>query len=83
MRGISWKGHLLLPNRFPRGARLDTKSAASNTAVLWPAFSPSSKLHPHRPDLDITAVEKSDAVEYYTGVKTPPAKGNPNPPGVE
>ena len=78
-RGISWKGHLLLPSHFavPRGARLDATSAASKTATLWPAsVSPQAPGKPHRPDLGVTAVERADALEYAVGPKGPLAAGS-------
>lgn len=65
-RGISWKGHLLMPN-FPRGARMSSKAAAAKSASLWPAWGPQPRTAPHRPDLDVTQQERRDATEYLVG----------------
>ena len=67
-RGVNWKGHLLLPNQFPRAAPSSPASTATKSAALWPnAWSPSSPLRPQRNDLDITADEAAAAKAYALG----------------
>lgn len=66
-RGISWNGHLLMPNALPRGARMSSKAAAAHSATLWPAWGPQPRTRPHRPDLDVTQQERRDATSYLVG----------------
>ena len=66
-RGISWKGHLLMP-QFPAGARMSTTAAATKSAALWPAWGPQPRTAAHnRNDLDVTAQERRDATTYLVG----------------
>ena len=67
-RGISWKGHLLLPNGFPRGATMSSRADATQSAALWPAWGPQPRANAqHRPDLDVTVKEQADATRYLVG----------------
>lgn len=67
-RGISWKGHLMVPNGFPRGAVQSYKAAATKTAALWPsASSPQPRNGVGNYHLDVRARERDDALRYMLG----------------